>query len=177
MSVQIGFEIWTMQSDILFDNIYIGHSIEDAHKLQVETYDIKSAIEKAEEDAAKPKEPEKPLLPTGGSFKDDPITYVKERFNLFVTLAKQDPFQAAKVVPEVAGVLGVAVGTLLAVLLGVLGGSAAASSPQVQKAVEKTKENAAIAKDKVAAAASSGAEKVQAEVNKRTTRSSGAAVE
>ncbi|KAL2059315.1 hypothetical protein ABVK25_000607 [Lepraria finkii] len=30
----IGFEIWTMQSDILFDNIYIGHSIEDAEKAQ-----------------------------------------------------------------------------------------------------------------------------------------------
>lgn len=25
----IGFEIWTMQNDILFDNIYIGHSVEE----------------------------------------------------------------------------------------------------------------------------------------------------
>ena len=38
-----------MQSDILFDNIYIGHSVEDAEKLKVETFDVKHAIEKAEE--------------------------------------------------------------------------------------------------------------------------------
>jgi calnexin len=36
----VGFEIWTMQNDILFDNIYIGHSIEDAEKLRKETFDL-----------------------------------------------------------------------------------------------------------------------------------------
>lgn len=34
----IGFEIWTMQNDILFDNIYIGHSIADAEKFAQETF-------------------------------------------------------------------------------------------------------------------------------------------
>ena len=55
---KIGFEIWTMQSDILFDNIYIGHSIEDAEKLKTETFDVKHPIELAEEDATKPQPPE-----------------------------------------------------------------------------------------------------------------------
>ena len=56
MMLQIGFEIWTMQNDILFDNIYIGHSVEDAQKLKAETWDIKHPIEVAEEEETKPKD-------------------------------------------------------------------------------------------------------------------------
>jgi calnexin len=37
-----------MQKDILFDNIYIGHSIADAEKLRAETFDLKVAAEKAD---------------------------------------------------------------------------------------------------------------------------------
>ena len=160
-----------MQSDILFDNIYIGHSIEDAEKLKTETYDIKIKAEEAEKEATKPKVTPTPNSPSDLKFMDDPVTYVKEKVNLFITIAKSDPVEAIRFVPEVAGGLGVLAVTLIAVILGAVG-MGSSPPPQVKKAVEKTKENAAIAKDKVAEAASSGAEKVQAEVNKRTTRSS-----
>ena len=68
----VGFELWTLSSDILFDNIYIGHSegkmlwltlysgwyvlnVEKiAAALAKETYSVKAAIEKA-----KNPEPEK----------------------------------------------------------------------------------------------------------------------
>lgn len=166
-----------MQNDILFDNIYIGHSIEDAEKLKIETYDVKHPIETAEDEASKPKPPEEPpASPSDLKFMDDPVFYVREKVQLFMTIARRDPVEAIKFVPEVAGGIGVLAVTLLAVILGgVFGGSKAAQSPQVKKAAEDVKKAAVDAKDQVADAAATGAEKVQAEVNKRTTRSSGPA--
>ncbi|KAF9735762.1 hypothetical protein PMIN06_010011 [Paraphaeosphaeria minitans] len=169
----IGFEIWTMQNNILFDNIYIGHSIEDAKKIQEETFDVKIAAEKAEEAANKPKVEDTPKSPSDLVFKDDPVLYVKEKVNLFIEIFQRDPVEAVKFVPEVAGGLGVIVVTVLAILASALFGSGAApSTEQVKAQAEKAKKAAVDAKDKVAEAAATGAEKAQAEVNKRTTRSS-----
>ena len=172
--IQIGFEIWTMQSDILFDNVYIGHSIEDAQKLKAETWDIKRPIEDAEEEATKPKEPEKPKSPMDLKFMDDPVTYIKEKVDLFITIAKRDPIEAIKFVPEVAGGAGVLLVTVIAILVGTFtaGGS---KVPAAKDAAKKAAEKAAEAKEKTAEAVSTGAENVKAEVNKRTTRSSTAA--
>ena len=36
-----------MTEDILFDNIYVGHSVEDAKALAVETFEVKKALEAA----------------------------------------------------------------------------------------------------------------------------------
>ncbi|MCJ1361194.1 hypothetical protein MMC16_000292 [Acarospora aff. strigata] len=171
----IGFEIWTMQSDILFDNIYIGHSIEDAERLKAETYDIKHPIEVAEDEASKPKADEKtPKSPMDLKFMENPIHYVREKLDLFWTIAKKDPVQAIKFVPEVAGGLGVLAVTILALLVGIVSMTGATPPPQVRQAAEKVKQSALDTKDQVVDAASSGAENVQAEVNRRTTRSSAA---
>lgn len=157
--------------DSLFDNIYIGHSTEDASKLKKETWDIKHASEKDEQEAERKKaEAEKPKSPSETSFKDDPLSYVKDKAETFLTIAKQDPVLAVKTVPEVAGAAGVLLLTVLGVLLGGIGG--ASKSPKVQEKAKQAKDKAAEAKDKVADAAATGAEKAQAEVNKRTTRSS-----
>ncbi|KAF2719928.1 calnexin-like protein [Polychaeton citri CBS 116435] len=169
----IGFELWTMQNDILFDNIYVGHSIEDAAKLQAETFDIKKAIETKVEEAEKPKKEDKPKSPFDLSFKDDPVLYVKEKFELFVTLAKKDPVQAVQFVPEIAAGLAVGVVTILLLLVGVVGGGAKAapSKEQVKTKASEAQDAAAKAKDQAAEAVASGSEKVKDEVNKRTTRS------
>ncbi|KAL8837062.1 MAG: hypothetical protein Q9205_006282 [Flavoplaca limonia] len=172
----IGFEIWTMQNNILFDNIYIGHSIEDAEKVKTETYDVKHPIETAEDEATRPKpsEDEPPKSPMDLKFMDDPVLYVREKVQLFMTIAKKDPVEAIRFVPEVAGGIGVLIATLLAIVLGgVFGGSQ--TSPQVKKAADNVKKAAVDAKDQAVDAAASGADKVQSEVNKRTTRSSGPA--
>lgn len=169
----IGFEIWTMQNDILFDNIYIGHSIADAEKLKAETFDVKIKAEKAEEEATKPKPEDTPKSPSDISFKEDPVTFVKEKVNLFVEIAKRDPIEAVKFVPEVAGgigALGVAILAILASLL--FGSSAAPSKEQIKAKAEKAKATAVEAKDKAAEAVATGTETAKAEVNKRTTRSS-----
>ncbi|KAM4055144.1 calreticulin family protein [Hirsutella rhossiliensis] len=165
----IGFEIWTMQSDILFDNIYIGHSVEDADKLAEETFAIKHPQEKKLADADKPKEDEKPKSPSDLSFLDDPVLYIKEKLDLFFTIGRQNPIEAIKFVPEVAGgIVAVAV-TLIALVLGLVG--MGGSSPAVQKAVGDAKDKAQDAKDAAAEAIATGSEKAKAEVTKRTTRS------
>lgn len=164
-----------MQSDITFDNIYIGHSVKDAAALAAETYEIKRPVEDTEEAASKPEEPEKPKSPSDLKFTDDPVTYVKEKLDLFITLAKKDPVEAIRFMPEVAGSIGAGVVLIVALLAALLGGGAAAapSKEQIKKTAQKAKENVVEAKDKAVDAATSGVEATKAEVNKRTTRSSG----
>ena len=162
-----------MQSDILFDNIYIGHSVEDAEKLKVETWDVKHKIETAEEEASKPKFDDTPKSPMDLKFMEDPVLYIREKLDLFITIAKGDPVQAIKFMPEVAGAIGTVVALALALVIGVLTKSSASPPPQVKKAAENIKKSAADAKDQIVDAAASGSEKVQSEINKRTTRSSG----
>lgn len=164
-----------MQSDILFDNIYIGHSVEDAEKLKTETFDVKVAIEKAEEDAAKPKPKSTPDSPMDLKFMDDPIHYIREKLDLFWALAQKDPLTAVKTLPEVAGGIGAVAVTIIALIIGVFSMAGGSPPPQVKKAAEQVKQSAMDTKDQVVDAASTGADKAQAELNKRTTRSSGPA--
>lgn len=164
-----------MQSDILFDNIYIGHSVEDAEKLKAETWDVKHKIETAEEEASKPQLDDTPKSPMDLKFMEDPVHYIREKLDLFITIAKGDPVQAIKFMPEVAGAIGTIVALALALVIGVLTKSGASPPPQVKKAAENIKKSAADTKDQIVDAAASGSEKVQSEVNKRTTRSSGPA--
>jgi calnexin len=164
----IGFEIWTMQPDILFDNIYIGHSVEEAEKLAKETFDLKYPVEKALLDAEKPKPKDKPSSPTDLKFLDDPVHYVKEKLDLFLTIAQDSPIDAVKFVPEVAAGLAASFLTFVVLLISLF---SAGSSPAVQKKAAEVKDKAAEAKDKIAEATATGADKAKAEVTKRTTRS------
>lgn len=160
-----------MSKDILFDNIYIGHSIEDAEKFKADTFDIKHPAEKAEEEATKPKSEDKPKSPSDLVFQDDPVLYVKEKLNLFVEIAKRDPVEAIKFVPEVAGGIGVLAVTIIAILAtALLGSGGAPSAEQVKAQAKKAKDAAGKAKDKAAESVATGSEKAQAEVNKRNTR-------
>lgn len=156
-----------MQSDILFDNIYIGHSIEEAEKLAAETFEIKNPVEKALIEAEKPKKSDK-----GNSsdlkFLDDPVLYIQEKLDLFLTIAQTDPVEAIKFVPEVPGAIAAAIVTLVALIVGLVG---LGSTPAAQQAAGTAKDKAKEVKDKAASASASGAEKVKGEVNKRTTRS------
>lgn len=168
----IGFEIWTMQKDILFDNIYIGHSVEDAAKFADETFFEKHPIEQLLEIDSKPKEEDKPVRsPNDLVFKDDPIHYIREKLDLFWTIAQNDPINAIKFVPEIAIGLGTVAVTILLLIVGAVASSSKPAPPQVKKAAEKAKTAAADAKDKVAEAVTSGADAAKAEVSKRSTRS------
>jgi calnexin len=163
----IGFEIWTMQSDIMFDNIYIGNSVADAEKFAEETWKVKHAIEKQLLDADKPIDEPKPAIPSG-KFTDDPVGYAKEKLNLFIGMVKEDPVGAVKAVPEVAGGLVALAVTVIALIASLTSG---ASSPAVKKAAADAKDSAKGAKDKVAEGATTGADMSKSEVTKRATRS------
>jgi calnexin len=158
-----------MQSDITFDNIYIGHSIEDAAAFRSETYDVKRPIEDEEEAKNKPKPADPPKSPNDLSFKEDPVEYVKVKLDLFITIAKRDPIQAIKFMPEVAGAIGGAVALVIALIFAVVGSGSAAPSKET---IKKSKDAAVDAKDKAAEAVASGVETAKAEVSKRTTRQS-----
>ncbi len=159
-----------MQADVSFDNIYIGHSVDDAKKLADETYFVKYPVEKALEQAEKPKEAAKPKSPSDLKFLDDPVTYVKEKLDLFLTIAAKDPIEAIKFVPEVPTAIGGLLVTIIA-LIGIFTSGGSAPAP-AKKAAADAKEKAKDVKDKAAEAVSTGAENVKGEANKRATRSS-----
>lgn len=160
----VGIELWTMTEDILFDNIYIGHSVDDAKKLAEETYHVKKPIEQELE----------------GSTEDDDETdesnlslYDKASVRLysFVTLFQLDPAGAIKQMPEVPAVL---LATLLGFLglLGTLGGLFGAAKTSKKQPVVVKK---ATVKPAPAPVASAKIEEIvddDATVKKRTTRSS-----
>lgn len=160
-----------MQNDILFDNIYIGHSIADAEKFAEETFKLKHPVEQLLELAEKPKvDEDKPAKsPSDLVFMDDPIHYIREKLDLFFTIAQNDPIQAIKFVPEAAGGIAAVAITLIAVIVGLV--SMGASTPPAKKAAENVKAAAADAKDKAVDAASSAVAQAKGEVNKRATRS------
>jgi len=189
----IGFELWTMNSGISFDNIYIGHSIKDAENIQHKTFDIKHKIESEEEDstAEKPdpytkKDKETPKSPMDISFKEDPVNYVKENLDLFITLVKRDPVEAVKFMPEFAAGLGAVALTLLGLLVGILsaltGGSSAPAPVKkpivVSKkteiveppVVEVIEEDVRIGTEDVTVGTTTGAENIKATKRGTTSR-------
>lgn len=127
----IGFELWTMTKDILFDNIYIGHSVEDAEKLQKETWDIKRKIEDEEDKASQPKTPEPSVAPE--SFKEDPINFIRSKLEVFMAIAQKDPVSAFKEFPEVGFSIVTAIVTIFAVLGGLISAFTAPTKVQAPK--------------------------------------------
>ncbi|KAG6884667.1 hypothetical protein C0993_009156 [Termitomyces sp. T159_Od127] len=130
----VGIELWTMTEDILFDNLYIGHSVEDAKALAKETFDVKKPLEVAVDKPATSDDDEDDSAP---SFKEDPIGYIREKAITFIDAAKEDPIAAFKTQPETGAALGAAFFTVLGMigaLFGVIGGS----SPAVVQSTKKT---------------------------------------
>lgn len=164
----VGIELWTMTEDILFDNIYVGHSVEDAAALAAETWEVKHAQEEAAK-KAKVADDEEELTPV--SFKEDPVAFIREHVFTFIETAKVDPIFAVKSQPETAAGLTLAITTLfgmLGVLLGLIGGQ----QQPITKSAKKTDapspdDKAAKAKTEAEPAAAAGGEKADTPVKKR----------
>ncbi|KAG0361074.1 calnexin [Gamsiella multidivaricata] len=138
----VGFEIWTMQDDVLFDNIYIGHSVEDAAALAAETFEIKYPWEKKLYELANPK-PD-PLSEDGAlNFKEDPVGFVLQHLREFIVLAREDPMGAINarplVVSALAAVVGVSFGLML-IIIGLLSPSIPAVTKETAFAKKTDKE-------------------------------------
>jgi len=122
-----------MTEDILFDNIYVGHSLEDAKALATETFEIKKPLEVASDKSVDDDVEEEKL-----SFKDDPVSFIRTRVISFVQAVKEDPLGAVKAHPETGAALAGAFFTLfgmLGALVGIIGG---AQKPVVTKSTKKT---------------------------------------
>lgn len=117
-----------MTEDILFDNIYVGHSAEDAKKLATETFEIKKPLEVAANKPLADDEEEEKI-----SFRDDPVGFIRSRVLVFIEAARTDPLQAFKSQPETGAALVFALFTLfgmLGALVNIIGG---AQKPVVTK--------------------------------------------
>jgi hypothetical protein len=111
-----------MTEDILFDNIYIGHSVEDAAALAAESWEIKKTLEETAKKTADVDEDEAEFAV---DFKADPVAFIRQKIFTFVETAKVDPAFAVKSQPETAAGLALVATTflgMLAVLLGLIGG-------------------------------------------------------
>ncbi|KAI0050624.1 Calreticulin-domain-containing protein [Auriscalpium vulgare] len=129
----VGIELWTMTEDILFDNIYIGHSVEDAKALAAESFDIKK---KLETEAAKVETPEDDEEETP-AFKENPIEFLRSKAIEFIALAREDPIGAFKTNPETGAALVGAVFTLFG-MIGVLFGLVGSQQKPIAKSSKKT---------------------------------------
>ena len=110
----------------MFDNLYIGHSAEDAKKLAKDTFEVKQRVEaEAKKAEAQAEAEEAGDIQT--IFKDDPVGFIREKVLEFVELAKIDPVFAAKAKPEVAGGLGLVVLFFIGALFSLVSGG---SSPK-----------------------------------------------
>ncbi|KAJ7897288.1 Calreticulin family-domain-containing protein [Mycena olivaceomarginata] len=162
----VGIELWTMTEDILFDNIYIGHSPEDAKAFAAETFDIKKPLEAA---AAKPDVDDDEDDDSVPSLKDDPVGFLRHKVFTFIDLAKLDPILAFKTHPETGVALAGAILTLFG-MFGALFGLVGAGQKPITKSSKKT--DAPTADDKktkeaAPVAAAGGEKKDESTVKKR----------
>ena len=141
--------------------------MEEARKFADETFFEKNPIEELAELAENPKKDDKSKSPSDLKFMDDPVTYVKEKLDLFLTIAQKDPIEAIKFVPEAAGGIAAVVVALLAAV-GLAFSSGSSPVPAAKKVASDAKDKAAAAQDKVSEAVASGAEAIKGEVKKRT---------
>ncbi len=171
----IGIEIWTLQKDIMFDNVYIGHSAADAKKFAEETWRVKYDQEGAIEDAEKPKDESKDEAKKETKKDGSIVDKAKQEADKFVKAAQKDPVQAVQSHPwHFASLLAT---VLLGLgLLAFLFGSSPAEKPIVKKRDVKVSDVAAsVAKaavDKTEDVVEKVVEKVEEKVEeaKRATR-------
>jgi hypothetical protein len=124
----VGIELWTMTEDILFSNIYVGHSAADAKVLAQETFHVKSKVEKAAE-AKKNKAFEEDGDVPEPTLTGAPVAFIRKAILEFVELAKIDPVLAVKSKPETAGAVAIAILTLFGMLGALFGLVGAAPKP------------------------------------------------
>lgn len=188
----VGYEIWTMTEDIMFDNVYVGHSVEDAKKLAEETWYVKHKVEKAVRDAeaaetkAKIDAEAKAKKAAGDEnilarLKEDPAGFVREKVMDFVEdVQEEGPIAALQSNPQVGGAIIASLLTLfgaLGAIFGIVGSSAQPvvksvkktdSSPAATGGAKKTPNDVpALAASEPAAAASSTATSKDTPVKKR----------
>ncbi|KAL6451567.1 hypothetical protein SBY92_003206 [Candida maltosa Xu316] len=84
----IGFELWSIDSDVLFDNIYLGNSVKEAELIGNQTFLVKHEVEIEQRRENKEKVKNEPLAPPKNFddiITDDSIPTYKQLF-IFIKL-------------------------------------------------------------------------------------------
>ena len=118
-----------MTEDILFDNIYVGHSAEDAKRLAAETFEIKKPLEVAADKPLAADDDEEEKI----SFKEGPVSFLRNRVLGFIEAARASPLEAFKSQPETGAVLVFALLTLVGMFSALVNIIAGAQKPVVTK--------------------------------------------
>lgn len=148
-----------MQNGFLFDNIYVGHSEDDAKKLAEETWVVKSGLEV---DPEPPAAPEETLAEKASGFAEQAkvaIAKTQDQIQDFITLAKADFVGAVKELPHIAGLL------VLATLIPLVFVTSLFSS-KPKKVASSKKEGGEKEKEVKSEAVASGVEKTSASKRK-----------
>ncbi|KAH8835020.1 Calreticulin family-domain-containing protein [Flagelloscypha sp. PMI_526] len=127
----VGIELWTMTEDVLFDNLYIGHSLDDAKAFAKETFGVKKPLEAKSDKVEEEEDEDEPV------FAEDPIGYIRYRILAFIDLAKLDPVLAFKTQPQTGAALAGAVFTFIG-FLGALLGIIGSQQKPITKSAKKT---------------------------------------
>ncbi|KAJ3251898.1 hypothetical protein HDU77_005559 [Chytriomyces hyalinus] len=132
----IGFELWTMQNGILFDNIYIGNSEKDAKAFRKETWAAKYNIESEKEKKHTPEEEKDEADMTMWQKVKSQAVKFRARMYSFAFALAEDPMAALKEDPIAAGAVGLVViyfattfVTLLMSTYGIFFGGSKAAAP------------------------------------------------
>ncbi|CCH44989.1 Calnexin [Wickerhamomyces ciferrii] len=165
----LGFELWSIENNILFDNIYLGHSINEAELIGNETFNPKYEIEQKEVLALAPKakEADKPNqnLFDDDEYADDFLTTIVAYANQFVangfdyltdflaspisTLSSK-PFEGGAYAFVFVLVSSLVLGIWSVIISSITGGSSAPSSSTISKEANPApKEAAPIVSEKV----------------------------
>jgi hypothetical protein len=117
-----------MTEDILFDNIYVGHSVEDAKAFAKETFEVKKPLESAAAKVDDKLDDDEAAV----SFKEDPVAFIRQKIFAFVDLVQVDPILAVKTHPETGAALAGVVFTLFG-MIGALFGLIGAQQKPITK--------------------------------------------
>lgn len=184
----LGFELWSMENNILFDNIYLGHSIEEAELIGNKTFKPKFDIEQEEVLALAPKakDADKPdsrlfeeddddlierLTSFTKQFGSNAIDYLNEFFaDPFNTLSSK-PFEGGLYATVFVLITSVVLGLWSFIISSITGGSTSTETKTSNKKVVDASAAQPIVAEKVEVIddeTSTGASKAETKATKRT---------
>lgn len=171
----IGFELWTMQPDILFDNIYVGHSVEEAENIGNATWSPKYYLEHQEiennrKEASQAAEADLDGFSGWEKFKSDPLGFVSYHYTTFANDLQVDVRSALVQHPVTAAAIFAVLAIITSVLFSLLNIAFSSSSggvPSNEKLADKPIEKEATKEENPKSKATSVADEAESNLRKR----------
>ena len=172
----IGFELWTMDDDIQFDNIYISNDPKEAAKFADETFRVKLPLEQNREQETNDKDDETVKPPAVKSSLEHFANQIRRRTNVLVERlsTEQDKLRVLQQSSDIVGFYAAVVAVLLGLVglfASMLGGSSTAAPAKQQPSTKKDEPKSAAST--AVKGASSSVQDASANVTKRAAAAAG----